>query len=577
MATASIPDLSFGQDTEDRFRDIVEESARRRMEALNIYEPLPEQQAFHRSDASERILRGGRRAGKSVSAFAETARCALGRDPYGKFPTNRPVIIWIVCYNQDQIGRTAHRLLFRSAFSIIRDLETEEWRAYQAWNPQDVARKRERRAGPPLIPKRFAPDENFQWKSKKGDWWMQVQLNFGPDHPMHGSRIYAFPSGASHAPQGDAVDVIHIDEDLVYDTWINELHMRLPDLGGRLWWSVAPHNRNNALIQMCDRAEQETGLLNPDIQEFRLTFSGNPHIPPEEKEKQYKRWATPEERRAYDLGDFLLDDVLMYPSFSMDTHGVPSFDIEEKPIAGIDEVLRSNQVPHDWTRYMVIDPAHTLCGVLFAAVPPPRYGDYVVLEDELYLRQANAMTVAKAIEPKVLGKNYHAFIIDEHMGRQTQASGKTVKQQYAEELRKRNIRSHSTGFGFISGSDDVPGRCGEVRRWLTICPEGTTRLRVLRDRLPWFEYETKRYKRRLSPNSEDDKPVNKHNHLMHCLEYLAAYNPRYHPPRKTPENYSPAMRAYHELERRFTKKRPGGGSIYLGPGKTGPQLAPGEN
>jgi len=376
---------------------------------------------------------------------------------------------------------------------------------------------------------------------------------------------------------GDPVDLIAIDEDLKFDRHVAEFQARLSDRKGKLIWSCWPHTQNNALIRMSDRAEQQRTRPNLDTVEFRLTFSGNPHIDDDEKRKRLEAW-NDDERRSRDLGEFLLDSVLMYPQFSVHVHGVPKMPGAPEEIE-LDRILRNRQIPTDWTRYMVVDPGHTITAVLFAAVPPPRvYGEHVVAYDELYLKQCDAVKFANAVAPKVLGHYFRAFIIDDHGSRATEAgSGKTVRQQYTEELRKRNIRSETTGHGFAKGSDDVDGRCMEVRRWLTARPDGGTRFRILTHydaetgryspMLPYMEQEFRLYKKRLADDEARDDPVKKYDHLMNALEYLAAYNPQWLFPKRYETTENPVVVMFREWMESERKSR-GGSCIHLGPGKT---------
>ena len=87
-----------------RIAEVSAERKRRGSEGLRLYRPMPSQLDFHASMASERIVRGGNRSGKSMSAFAETASAATGIPisgpdgnplPY-KYPTNYPLMIWLI-------------------------------------------------------------------------------------------------------------------------------------------------------------------------------------------------------------------------------------------------------------------------------------------------------------------------------------------------------------------------------------------------------------------------------------------------------------------------------------------------
>jgi hypothetical protein len=496
-----------------RLRQVENEILRRQMEALNIYEPQPEQDVFHRSMASERVIRGGNRSGKSVAAVVEVSRAALGKDPYGKFPEG-PLVIWLICYEDGNIGRTAFRLLFQAgAFKMIKDAATGKWRAYRPWEFDDKIREKETKPAGPLIPKRYI--ESIAYKDRGRRVFSVVRLK-------NGTEIHAFSSGGE-PPQGDPADVIWIDEDLKYDHHVAELQARLSDRKGRLIWSVFPHSKNDALLRMCERAEEQRDRDKPDVQEFRLTFSQNPFIDAEEKRKRFEGWSE-DERRARDLGEFLLDSVLVFPNFNIDTHGLPqNADPYGRPFVEqpweIDRILVKGEIPGDWCRYMVVDPGHTICAVLFAAVPPFGFGDHVVVYDELYLKQCDVDKFARSVSEKTSGKAFYAFIIDDHGSRVRSTSNKTIRQQYSEGLRARRVESETTGSGFIAGSDDIPGRISLVRQWLAIRDDGTTRLRVMRGRCPNLEREFARYKKKLDSRNEIlDEPINKNNHLMDCFD-----------------------------------------------------------
>ena len=106
---------------------VANEIASRRIEALNLYVPQPTQDEFHRCNAPECMLMGGNRGGKSLAAFVECARAALGKDPHGKYPL-RDGVLGIVGYKQWHIGNVIYPYLFKAgAFKIIRDAETKQF------------------------------------------------------------------------------------------------------------------------------------------------------------------------------------------------------------------------------------------------------------------------------------------------------------------------------------------------------------------------------------------------------------------------------------------------------------------
>jgi len=310
-------------------------------------------------------------------------------------------------------------------------------------------------------------------------------------------------------------------------------------------------------------------MEHPDVEEFRLTMSGNPYLDEEEKRKVLKA-LSPEERLARDLGEFQFNRILMYPTFHIDTHGVPVLRSLGDPSnrddyeSEFDWVLRNKQVPTDWTRYMVVDPGNTLCAVLFAAVPPPQFGDYVLLYDELYIRNCDPTKFGIAVHGKAASYSFRAFIMDEHMGRSRHGRHNTLKQVYSHELKVRGIASETTGSWFIAGSDDVPGRCAIVRQWLNVRDSGPPKLRVLRGMCPNLEREFNRYKKEITKSIITDKPAKGEDDLMNCLEYLAAYGPAYYPPVPAAKPKNPAL-VFREEWLEEKRRRLGGDSVMLGP------------
>ncbi len=193
--------------TADRVRKLVVEMARRRVEALNLYEPLPEQEAFHKSTCKQRLIRAGNRGGKTLAAAVEVARAVSGRDPYQKYPVSDGRII-VVGKNLDAIGQVMWRKLGRpGAFKIIKDPISGQWRAYRPWTPEDLIRKDQARDAPPLIPKRLI--QAIAWENKAKGIPKQVTL-------INGWELN-FYSSEGKPPAGSDVDMCLAGWSLIYD------------------------------------------------------------------------------------------------------------------------------------------------------------------------------------------------------------------------------------------------------------------------------------------------------------------------------------------------------------------------
>ena len=222
-------------------------------------------------------------------------------------------------------------------------------------------------------------------------------------------------------------------------------------------------------------------------------------------------------------GEFTTESTLMYPSFTPAVHMVKR---EEMP-----------EVPEDWTRYVAIDPGHAVMASIFAAVPPDE--SHLLVYDELYIRNCNALIWGEEFEKKVKHQQFRAFILDMHGGTlRDLGSGRLPCDLYTEELRKRKIRSVATGYSFIPGSDDIPARTALVRQMLHIRGDGSVKLKFLEGACPNLIREIKRYRKKTTTvNGQTyvtDAPYTRGDvHACQCLEYMCAYEPKYHRPPKS--------------------------------------------
>lgn len=532
----------------DNLKEIQSELRDRRSEALKLYRPNPQQEEVHKCKASEILVIGGNRSGKSLCTFVEDARAVTGQDPYGKYPQENGILI-IIGRDWKHIGLVVYPMLFkRGAFKIIKDKDTKEWRAYDPVG--DADRKAEAQPAPPLIPSRFIKARS--WVLKSANYIQQCTL-------VNGWTIHFFSSEGEPA-QGYSADRIHCDEDLNDERHIPEAQARLADRKGVFCWSAMPHSTNNALLSLKERADASEQALGEQsiIRQFKLRFLDNPHIDDDEKRKSLERWAAAGEDvlRMRAEGDFITDSVLCYPTFDMRIHGMERSE------------LPNGQIPADWARYAVIDPGHAVTAVLFAAVPPTE--DYWLVYDQLYLRQCNAVMFGDQFAKKVLGSHFHAFLIDAHGGRLRDiGSGRLPVEQYTEQLMQRGVKSHTTGSSFLAGCDDIPARMEATRIAMHIRPSGTPVIRILRSSTPDLERELKRYRKLVNYVSGTaivtDRPNTKGEvHLCQCLEYLCAYRPRYHkPPAQFREPEPWWVRWQSERKKRLTDQH--GAFVYLGP------------
>ena len=513
------PDIPLGpsQHAVEQLRAVQAELAERRLESLRLYRPMPLQEEFHQSLVSERIVLGGNRGGKSLATFVEDARAATGCDPYEKYPKTDGNLV-IVGRNWPHIGLVAYPMLFRAgAFRIIRDENTNEWRSFDP--TKDGARRKDAKPAPPLIPPRFVKE--VSWVLKSAQYCQKVTLVNG--------WVINFFSSEGDPPQGFQADLVHIDEDVNNERWVGEMQARLADRKGRFVWSAMPHSKNDALLGLCERAEKEveSGNPNPIITKFTLRFLDNAHIDDEEKRKNVERWAAlgMDELKMRAEGEFTTESTLMYPTFNSSVHIHPRSE------------LPGGQVPPDWTRYVAIDPGHAVMACVFGAVPPDER--FLLLYDELYIRQCNALIFGEQFADKVREQHFYNFIMDMHGGMlRDLGSGRLPHELYSEELKKRGIRSQVSTHSFTPGSDDIPARTSIVRQMLHIRGDGTTKLKVLEGGCPNLVREMRRYRKKTQTINGQvfvtDEPQTRGDvHAVQCMEYLCAYEPKYHQPPKS--------------------------------------------
>lgn len=544
-----VPDIpTISEYQRESLKELQSELRERKTEALKLYRANPQQELIHQCRASEILVIGGNRSGKSLCTFVEDARAVTGQDPYDKYPKKDGILV-IIGRDWKHIGLVVVPMLFgQGAFYIIKDEVTGEWRAYDP--VKDAPRKSERKPAPPLIPPRMVKASS--WVLKSANYMQQCTLTTG--------WVIHFFSSEGEPAQGYQANRIHCDEDLNDERHIPEAQARLADRKGVFCWSAMPHSTNNALLNLKERAdsnEQALGDKSP-IRQFKLRFLDNPYIDDEEKKKSVERWAAAGEDvlRMRAEGDFITDSVLVYPTFDMRIHGMKRSE------------LKDGQIPYDWCRYAVIDPGHSVTAVLFAAVPPSE--EFWLVYDQLYMRQCNAQIFGENFEQKVRGWHFHAFIIDAHGGRLRDiGSGRLPIEQYTEQLVKRNIRSQITGASFLAGCDDIIARCESTRNSLHIRPIGTPILRILEGSVPDLEREIKRYRKQVNHVAGTaivtDRPNTKGEvHICQCLEYLCAYRPHYHRPPSRSVGPDPWwVKWLAERKKRLTNEQ--GSYVYLGP------------
>jgi hypothetical protein len=533
----------ISQHSREELLSLQRERAARQLEPLKLYVPNEYQKPVHECMAHEILVLGGNRSGKSISVMMEVAWAVTGTHPIaGKYPKENGNLA-IIGAGWRHIGMTIFPYLFKAgAFKIIKDEVTGAWRAYHPIN--DKHRKLEAKPAPPLIPPRMI--KNTSWVLKSANYIQTCEL-------VNGWTLYFF-SSEGDPPQGFQLDLCVFDEDISNENWVPEMQARLADRRGRMIWSAMPHSRSDALLTLADRADKAADQGLEHIKKFTFRFLDNPFIDEAEKKVMLERWAAlgEDNLRMRAEGEFTFDSLLVYPNFSMGVHGMDRKELPEEVI------------PADWCRFASIDPGHAITAVLFGAVPPS--GEYCVLYDELYIRNCNAVLFGDKFKEKVQGQEFYAFLIDAHGARLTDiGSGRSAQDQYTERLAELNVGSRATGHSFVPGCDDIQAGLSSVRSAMHIRPGGTPFLRVLRGSCPNLERELKRYKKKAvnvgGQTIVTDEPNKRGEfHLVDCLRYLMAYEPKYHKPMALTEKPW-----WWEWKAKRDKQKNQGGVVYLAP------------
>lgn len=527
-----------------RLRRLVREKLMREIEPTNLYEPLPNQIAFHKSPAKERLLRGSNRGGKTLAAAMEIAWIVGNRHPYLPYPKSGKIIA--VGSSEEHIGNVMWDKLSKPQYNLkrIRDLETGKWRPWKPWIPSDVERIDETLSMSELIPPRLIAEEP-SWYSKKDGVPRKVKLKTGWE--------ILFFTGGGNPPRGVDVDVAWFDEEVTKNDWYTEIAARLLDRNGRFFWAATAQEGGDQLWQLHLRAMEDEGSEKPSVSEHVILLKDNPYITDEGKEELAEKYKhDPDAYRVRILGEYLITSFHIYPTFNITNHCIEPFEI-----------------PSNWARYMIVDPGSVICAVLFVAVPPDE--SHLYFYDELYIRDCDPQKFGDMVYHKTQGKLFQSFIIDDNGSRRTDASsGTTVRQVYADVLEARGIKSRATQSSFELGASNVQAGLAEVRKafhpkknskdgkpYIQIFLDGITGCPNLVEEIP--RYHKKRNK---VTGAISEEPVQKNNHLCDCARYAVMHGCRYVEPK--PIRIRSASAMYMDKKRKKQRKKKGNPSIILG-------------
>ena len=570
----------------------AQQAMQKECDGVKMFRSLDTQDRIFTSTASELLVRGGNRAGKTVCVaerFAAIARdipihLSNGerhdcRQPWQK---DRPLIMWVVGKDWNHVGATIYRVLFRAGlYKMLRDPITGRWRAF---NPiQDAHLSHLTKPSPPLIPMSEVKGglDGIAWEEKKSRRFKFLELT-------NGTMIYAY-SSTGPVKEGDAVDEIWIDERLDNPSHYGEYMMRRPDVKGRLTWSSLSR-ADPKLIEVSRRAEEQKRELESkerekiDCEEIKLLYLHNPFIDDEEKAKSIASLS--EEERTWRVdGEFFVGNLLIYPRFSRIIHSaIARNQQDDDPVSSI---LRGNngQPPADWTRELIIDPGTVKPGVLFCAITAPKgmvdgveedlwkgNEPSLVVYDEIYFPRQDAQELTQKILGKARGHRFERFIIDGQAARQTPMGfAGTVGGNYSAEFSRMGLLCNQTGSGFTYGDPNFVTAQQLVDKMLAVRTCGTARLRIVIDKCPHLVNQMEGNLRATERGVDGtdiplDKPaLRQKDDLRRALEYWISRHPKYVEPLPPVLQKSPGQRFWESLQSRSKAKTKS--TINIGPGK----------
>lgn len=517
----------------------VNELVERRKLAVNIFRPQQHQEPiFEQPRPKFCLVGGGNRGGKTITLTELVAAIALDlpitfedgtqRDARMPWQKGKPIEIWLVCIDQRHIGEVLYPALFKAGhferFKVVHDPDTKQLRAYDYI--KDKGKGLKPKPHPPFIPKRYVPDGAFSWESKSDRIFNRVTIT----DPTSGdvlAEIFAFTS-KSDPPQGRSISLCWCDEQLARSGYIDELKARLVDKDGQLVWSSWNDEDSDDLNAFSSMLDREIKAGSGLAKRVDLSMSGNTSLDPKTVADFLSGCATDEERMQRDYGIAPSEKLRMYPLYAKGKQSVKAHQ-DRLAIA----LQTSDGIPpNEWTKVLILDPGTQHPAVLLCATPPPEFGDYQVLYQEIYPGRADPKTLAKLVRKETEGQIFYRWICDWHAGRQVTMGSDAhtrVVDAYAKAFKEEGLSCVATGSQFMFGSDNVGGRQLVLQGWMHPNKDGIPKLRIVEHRCPQLCEQLQKIKKRIVNKEivDDRKVAGMASDLVDAAEYYAASGPRY--------------------------------------------------
>lgn len=493
-----------------------------RMEGLQLYKPLPTAVPFHSCTQKIRLALGSNRSSKTLSCAIEFARAVCGCDPHDKFVKKGSALV--VGEDMDGLGELWSKLTNEGEFKMIRDEHAHLWRAVRfnpdnplELDPYDDAYREKWADAPPIIPPRMYDKPSWEDSGREIPRFVR----------FHTGWKSLFRSSEGKPQKGAHYQLAWFDEQLNNEQFFIEARRGLVALSEpdyhipRMLWSATAQITNPQLQDLHEASEGGA----EHIGSFQFLVKDNPHIPPAEKQAFYDD-IPPDERPSRWGGEFALTGKRIYASYQpMGVHGCNAFPIDPT-----------------WARYICVDPGTEKCATLFAAVPPDE--SHVYIYDGFVVNQSNTQKWAAEVAKRNTSYAFESAIIDKRAGRQHQMGLRisSTAEEYWHDLVEAGVVIRKQGglkdfAGFFAGSDNVEAREQHLAsRWMQIRGHGpfagTCKLQIFRGVIPDLDHQIKRA--HIDPKTSKRATKSKvgHHDLIDDLEYLASFEPGYHPPQR---------------------------------------------
>jgi len=517
---------------------ILEAAHKHDLQGVVMYQPLPHLAEFHAVSCKWRLVDGGNRSSKTQSCAAETARCLLGMDPYDKY-LHKCGNALVVGMELDDVARM-WRTLVEPSFKMIRDEITHRWRAVRPdpndpkhLDPYDEAYREKWKDAPPLLPESKC---TVAWENVAKRIPRLVTVN------TTGWKVL-WRSSNGKPPQGDHYQFVHFDEQLENPQFYNEATRGMvaisepPQYWPKGIWSATSQTANIQLYELREAADKGA----THVRAFHTTIENNPYIPDQEKIEFFN--SLDEDER----------DVRYHGIYAAATRRIYGL-YDPQGMHGYDQ----HELPQNCSRWLFLDPGRDHCATLLVAVDPDERHAWVY--DAWDMRKGNARVWAHEVARRQDGVKFEGMVIDSRAGDQNPMGfDETVAEQYRKELAALGIAPNQVGphNGFFPGTADREAREEALVRWLeprTDGPfKGTPTVKVQRGICPALDKQIKQ------AVTDPDRPNKRKRHkkytddLLDCLEYAAAFRPRYFTP--VPAESSQDYGVYEMLQKKRAAHR----------------------